>query len=165
VNHPKQTLKTCVSVAEMSRMTGLSRARFYQLHRVGVFPSPKHDPATGRPFYDEEQQNICLDVRRRNCGVNGKTVLFYAPRNQITIARPQNSRPMRTMARRSPSQPKHHALISALAALGISATAVEVGSSLAELFPTGVGDTDESAVLRQVFLHLRRKNTADNVGR
>ena len=68
--------KTVVSVAEMSRMTGLGRARFYQLMNEGVFPSPLYDVATRRPFFNEEMQAICMEVRRRNCGVNGKPILF-----------------------------------------------------------------------------------------
>ena len=45
-----------------------------------AFPEPSRDDETGRPFYDEEQQVVCLEVRRRNCGVDGKPILFYARR-------------------------------------------------------------------------------------
>lgn len=72
--------KVAVSVAEMARMVGLSRARFYQLIQAGVFPAPERHAETGRPFYGEEAQRTCLEVRRRNCGVNGKLVLFYSRR-------------------------------------------------------------------------------------
>ena len=75
----EQQPKAVVSVAEMSRMVGLSRARFYQL--IGTtFPPPLYTEATRRPFYDEALQSVCLEVRRRNCGVDGKPVLFYARR-------------------------------------------------------------------------------------
>ena len=67
--------KAAVTVAEMSRMCGLSRARFYQL--IGnTFPWPVYDVATRRPFYDEEAQRMCLEVRRRNCGVDGDRFCF-----------------------------------------------------------------------------------------
>ena len=70
-------IKAAVSVAEMARMVGLSRARFYQL--VGsAFPPPVYDVSTKRPFYDELLQESCLEVRRRNCGIDGKPILFYA---------------------------------------------------------------------------------------
>ena len=36
--------KMAVSVTEMARMLGLSRARFYQLVRSGTFPAADHDP-------------------------------------------------------------------------------------------------------------------------
>src|SRR5471030_1670642 len=73
--------KAVVTVSEMARMCGLSRARFYQLQHAGVFPSPLYDVSTRRPFYVEELQKVCLEVRRRNCGINGKPVLFYARHN------------------------------------------------------------------------------------
>ena len=70
--------KAIVSVSEMARMCGLSRARFYQLQKAGVFPAPAYQE--GRPVYTEEQQQVCLEVRKKNRGVNGKPVLFYARR-------------------------------------------------------------------------------------
>ena len=75
--------KEAISVAEMSRLVGLSRQRFYQL--VGsAFPPPVYDVASRRPFYTRELQEICLDVRRRQCGINGRPVLFHARSNIIT---------------------------------------------------------------------------------
>src|SRR5689334_21388511 len=74
--HPKAV----ATVRDVARMVGLSPARFYQLQKSGVFPMPVYDVNTRRPVYTEEQQRQCLDVRRRNCGVNGKPVLFYARR-------------------------------------------------------------------------------------
>ena len=69
--------KAVVTVSEMARMVGLSRARFYQLMEVGVFPLPVYRLSNRRPIYDEGLQKICLEVRRRNCGLNGQPVLFY----------------------------------------------------------------------------------------
>ena len=70
--------KAAVSVAEMARMMGLSRARFYQLTKAGAFPPPVYHLLTRRPIYPEELQLVCLDVRRRNCGIDGKPILFCA---------------------------------------------------------------------------------------
>src|SRR5580658_10424153 len=72
--------KIVVSVTDLARMTGLSRARFYQLVRAGTFPAPDREANTGRPCYGEDKQRLCLEVRRRNCGINGKPVLFYSRR-------------------------------------------------------------------------------------
>jgi hypothetical protein len=58
--------KVAVSISEMARMVGLSRQRFHQLKGT-TFPEPMRDPETNRPFYDEELQQLCLEVRRRNC--------------------------------------------------------------------------------------------------
>src|ERR1022692_3404454 len=82
--------KIGVSVSEMARMVGLSRQRFHQLMQAGVFPQPQRND--GRPFYDEPTQEICLAVRRRNCGVNGQVVLFYA-RRQATPIKPKKVTP------------------------------------------------------------------------
>ena len=71
-------VKQAVTVSEMARMCFLSRARFYQL--IGTaFPYPLYSLSTRRPFFDEELQRICLEVRRRNCGIDGKPILFYSP--------------------------------------------------------------------------------------
>src|SRR4051812_21054089 len=81
------------SVSDMARSVGLSRQRFHQLVKSGVFPQPLRDGATGRPYYDESGQGQCLDVRRRNCGVNGKVILFYARRQPATAPTPRPKKP------------------------------------------------------------------------
>src|SRR6516165_11831748 len=84
--------KAAVSVAEMARMVGLSRSRFYQL--IGTaFPEPERQKGTGRPVYTEELQKVCLEVRRRNCGIDGKPILFYARRIGSAPARPKAPKP------------------------------------------------------------------------
>jgi len=70
--------KAVVTVSEMAKMVGLSRARFYQLVEAEVFPAPVYQLSNRRPVYVEELQKVCLEVRRRNCGINGQPVLFYA---------------------------------------------------------------------------------------
>lgn len=71
--------KAAVTVAEMARMLNLSRQRLHQL--IGTaFPFPVYNIQTRRPFYTEELQRVCLEVRSRNCGVDGKAILFYARR-------------------------------------------------------------------------------------
>jgi hypothetical protein len=65
--------KAVVSVAEMARMVGMSRARFYQLLNEGVFPPPLYRIETRRPFFNQQMQetdllsNVVLQdcVRRR----------------------------------------------------------------------------------------------------
>jgi hypothetical protein len=93
------TDKTAVSISEMARIVGLSRQRFHQLIQAGVFPAPLYDIATRRPFYNEEMQQTCLEVRRRNCGINGKAVLFYS-RRAVTASRERFDGALRITARR-----------------------------------------------------------------
>ncbi len=70
MSNNRQETTAGVSVSEMARMVGLSRQRFHQLMQAGVFPQPQRNE--GRPFFDEPTQQVCLEVRRRNCGVNGQ---------------------------------------------------------------------------------------------
>lgn len=149
-----------MTVAEMARMVGLSRARFYQL-QGSAFPPPIYNIVTRRPVYPEELQTICLEVRRRNCGVDGKPVLFYARRHEASP--PKFKRPSPRPA------PKHHCydeIMDGLRALGlISITPVQVENGVQELFPSGVAGASPAEVVRKVFLHLQRQNSADKVGR
>ncbi len=159
--------KTIVSVAEMARMVGLSRARFYQLVEAGTFPPPVYDVRTRRPSYPEELQNRCLEVRRRNCGVNGRPVLFYA-RGHRSVGAAKPSRPATNPTTKAQllKASVHNDLLEGLAALGMVAVkADQVEGALRDLYPGGVRSVDQGEVLRAVFLHLRRQNSGDNVGR
>jgi len=145
--------KAAVTVAEMARMTGLSRSRFYQL--IGkAFPEPSRDEA-GRPYYNEEQQATCLGVRRRNCRIDGKPVLFYAPRRIVAAPAPkQRAKPKQTVAT-SP----HADIVAGGQALGLmTATAAQVGQVIEQLYPNGTEGTDPGQIIRAVFLSLKRQN-------
>jgi hypothetical protein len=156
-----QETKAVVTVSEMARMVGLSRARFYQLQKAGVFPMPVYDVATHRPVYTEELQSVCLEVRRRNCGVNGKPVLFYARRVQIT---PAPSKPRKVTPK--PSKNEHADLLDALQGLGLaSVTAAQVGPAVKELYPQSTAGVAEAEAVRAVFLFLRRKDSGGKVGK
>lgn len=148
-----QETKAIVTVSEMARMCGLSRVRFYQLQRAGIFPSPLYDVTTRRPFYDEEMQKTCLEVRRRNCGVNGKPILFYARRNPLAPPLPKKAKIQK------PKAEQHTELIDSLQALGLAGvTAAQVGAAVKEVYPQGTAAVDQAEVVRTVFLHLRGKN-------
>ena len=149
--------KAVVSKSEMARMVGLSPARFAQL--VGTtFPWPQYDVKTRRPFYPEELQSVCVEVRRRNCGIDGKPVLFYA-------CRPVSTVPVRKPKKVAAVKNDHHAdLIDGIKGLGLVAvTAAQVAEAVKEIYPQGMAAGASGEVLRAVFLHLRRQNTVDNV--
>jgi hypothetical protein len=147
--------KAIVTVSEMARMVSLSRARFYQLQKAGIFPPPERDAETGRPFYTEALQKVCLEVRRRNCGANGEAILFYARRVPLT---PPTSKP-RKQKTTTPKAEQHPELIEALQALGLAGvTAAQVSAALKELYSQGTAGVDHAEVVRAVCLHLRRKN-------
>lgn len=148
--------KVAVSVAEMARMVGLSRARFYQLMEDGVFPRPERHAETGRPFYSEEQQTVVLEVRRRNCGVNGQPVLFYARRLRTGPIPSKPTRSKTVGAKPTPKAEPHADLLVAVHALGLYAvTAAQVADAVRAVFPNGTTGVDEGEVVRGVFLRLK----------
>jgi hypothetical protein len=144
--------KQAVSVAEMARLVRLSRARFYQL--VGsAFPYPVYALATHRPFYTPELQEVCLEVRRQNCGVDGKPVLFH--RREADIA-PANPKPPKRKA--SSFDHRHKELLTGLRSLGlVGVTAAQVEAAMKSLHVSGKSDGE---VLRAVFLSLKRQDTS-----
>src|SRR4051794_17856630 len=122
-------MKAIVTVSEMARMVRLSRARFYQLVRAGVFPAPEYQK--GRPVYTEEQQQVCLEVRRRNRGVNNEPVLFYPRRSPAAPAKPKQR-----ATEPAPKNKDIQALLDGLNALGLTtATAAQVEAVTKELYP------------------------------
>jgi hypothetical protein len=153
-----ENTKAVVSISEMARMVGLSRSRFHQL--IGTtFPWPLYDVKTRRPFYPENLQVVCLEVRRRNCGIDSKPVLFYSrrPVGTITVRQPNKPKP-----------PKHDYanLLDGLKGLGlVNVTGSQVNEAVKKLFPQWEPGSDQSGVLRAVFLHLKRQNTSDKVQR
>ncbi len=152
--YDKNDNKAAVSVTEMARMVGLSRQRFHQLVKAGVFPSPLYDEETKRPYFDAELQQSCLEVRRRNCGVNGKPVLFYSRGSRPSApAKPAKRKPVQR------DESKHADLIDGLKSLGLAAvTIAQVEVAVAELFPGGTIEVAPGELLRAVFLRLQRKN-------
>jgi len=159
VNHNEPT-KSVVSISEMARMVGLSRQRFHQL-RGSTFPEPLRDSETGRPYYNEELQKVCLEVRLRNCGVDGKPILFYAPRNTFTTPTPK-----RQKRKSKPKLNGHYTGIAdAVRSLGLTTIKDDqVAAVVKELFPSGINGTPESEVIRTVFVHIQRQNTRDKQG-
>ena len=85
-NEPKT--KAVVSVAEMARMVGLIRARFYQLDRHD-FPVAGLCVSTRRPFYDEKI------ARSRVLKFVAGIVASTASRSSSMRRRPVTGTPMR----------------------------------------------------------------------
>ncbi|MEQ8853585.1 hypothetical protein [Gimesia sp.] len=154
VNKPS---KSIVSVSEMARMVGLSRQRFHQL-RGTAFPEPEYDPETKRPYYDLEKQQICLEVRQRNCGIDGKPILFYARRNDVGVVRkPRKQKTVKS------SNGKFDHIAESIRALGLKTDSGKLAEAIRVLFPDGIKNTDEAEVIRAVFLQLKQSEN-DNAG-
>lgn len=151
--------KSVVSVTEMARMVGLSRARFYQLVRRGTFPAADHDTVSNRPCYFEEKQRQILEVRRRNCGVDGKPLLFYSRRRDLgqPKALPRPAKPKAAC-----SQYDH--LIDGLRKLKVIVTVAQVEPLVKELAPHGIEKADLGQLIGAVYRRLDRQNSSDKVG-
>ena len=162
----QEPLKEVVTVTEMARMCRLSRARFYQLTHEGIFPTPSRNEQTGRPFFDREQQERCLLVRRTNRGANGKTVIFYGCRLEASQPRPK--RKQLPISKLRSGQARHDPVLMelrhGLAQLGMTnSTDVDIRQALTKAYPDGRRDVESADLLMAVFGELQRRNTADNL--
>ena len=145
--------KKAISVVEMARLVGLSRTRFYQL--VGSsFPFPVYDLATKRPYYTLELQQVCLEVRQTNCGINGKPVLFHRRGKE-----PATPKPSRKKA--AARDDRYQDLLGGLKSLGmVGVTVADVEGALKEL---GIPDSalkENGKALKAVFLKLKCRDTS-----
>ena len=151
--------KQNVSVTEMASMCGLSRSRFYDL--IGTaFPKPMHDEATGRPYYDQNLQDKCLEVRATNVGVDGKPVVFYASRSRRKIQQndPQSSEPTTNCSTGIAK------LVNAMREMGLrGVTAKQVGELAGKLYPNGY-ELADGETLRRMFLELRDEQRRQQAG-
>lgn len=138
--------KAAVSVTAMARMVGLSRSRFYEYVKRGVFTWPVYSLATKRPMFTGEMQQDVVAARQTGIGCNGEYVLFYDKQSPGAVATPP--------ARR---QSKEDGLLDSLRKLGMpQLTAAQVQAAVTSVFPGGTEGIDESALLRMLYRHLRR---------
>ena len=151
------TSHSYLSCAAVARRLGLSRQRFWQLRKEGVFPEPQLDEESGRAYYNEEQLQLCLDLRRRNVGLNGKVVLFYSARTTANLSKPATKKKQE----RRQTTGRHQSVIDSLKALGMTGVSdAQVDSAIVELFPNGKENIAAGELVRAVFLHLQRKNSS-----
>lgn len=154
----QQPLKAVVTVTEMARMCSLSRARFYQLVGEGIFPQPSRNEQTKRPYYDQDQQQQCLLVRRTNQGVNGKVTIFYGCRPKETSPPSKPPASKRNLRGRNISKIDQRIveLRHGLTQLGVTNVSdLDIQQALTEMFPDGSEGIESSEVLRAIFNRLR----------
>lgn len=157
-----------VSISQMARLIGLSRSRFHQLLKEGVFPQPANSKdSNGRRYYDEDAQAICLRVRRSHVGINGKPILFYAKRCAGSI---NKSQPKRAKTPRRASEPPTTApsddLLDGLRQLGLGAVSPSrLSAALEVCCPPGTDRPPHDEILVRVFRYLSSQNSGGNHGR
>jgi hypothetical protein len=172
MRNEEPTIKEAVTLAQMARMCGLSRSRFYQLIHDGIFSEPSRHPVTGRPFYSRAQQEQCLEIRRSCCGLNGRVVLFYDHPAKPIGGSPsiKKTRPQPPRERQPPScdQPRRDPLIEdlkhGLGQLGLSdIDDAAIKKALCDEYPDGgwkdMERVERGVVLRGVFRRLRAQNS------
>jgi hypothetical protein len=105
-----------------------------------------------------------LEIRRRNCGANGKPILFYARR--FATEPVIKKMPARKSKSKTQKDSTIDRLINDLKSLGIDCpNPVQVESTMKSCFPAGISQVEESEVLRTLYRTLKRQNTSDKVGR
>jgi hypothetical protein len=149
-----QQTNPAISVAGMAALVGLSRDRFYDLIRSGIFPPPIYRIDTRRPFYSPELQEICLSVRRTGRGFNGALVLFNqtAPSKKLRV--------WRTRARAAGNRDAgNRDLASKLHYLGLlNVTPELVAAALHECRQGDGDDLDEPELLRKLVRQFAEKS-------
>jgi predicted DNA-binding transcriptional regulator AlpA len=133
-----------ITLQELCEMLGISKGRYYTLQKRGIFPAPQRT-SSNRPVFDQELVQRCAEVVQSRIGVNGQPILFNAKRKQGS----GQKRPVSVKA-------KHDDLIASLASLGLSVSVEQVNVALASL-PNNGADMPEPALIKAVFLHLKKQ--------
>jgi hypothetical protein len=150
----ESSLKSVCSISELAKALGLSRGRFYQLVEKGVFPSPLYDIRTRHPFYTQELQQICQEVRGTNIGYDGHPILFYTHRRKddpsLLIS------PAKKLKKAALS-PVYDELVETLTNMGVrSVTSEQVREAFQNLHPDGkIENMDQGLLIRQLFRHFK----------
>ena len=111
------------------------------------------------PCYFEEKQRQILDARRRNCGIDGKPILFYSRRSDAGQKR-QTSKCDKPSSKNS----QYADLIYRLAQAKIVVTAAQVEAVSKELFPKGIDGIDIGTVLHEIIKRFKCQNRPDKQG-
>jgi hypothetical protein len=143
--------REAMSIAETARLIKMSRSRFHQL--IGtVFPQPKRDE-NGRPYYPRQDQELIVEIRRRNVGMDGKPILFRATGSR-TASTPRK--------RKAPQvNQDHREVLLAVRELGLTqASTTDVADCFSTLFPDGKLP-EPGDLIRRVFLSLKSRYSSD----
>lgn len=133
-----------ITLQELCDQLGISKTRYYQLQRKGVFPAPQR--AGNRPVFDQNLTQQCVEVVRSRVGINGEPILFNAKRKQEAVQK-----------RSTTAKAKHDDLIASLASLGLTVNKETVAAAIASL-PNAGADLDEPALIKAVFLILKKQS-------
>lgn len=140
----QQNLISVCSVTQMARKLELSRARFYQLQKTGVFPVPVYCLYTKRPFYPMNLQEKCLEIRKTGIGHNGRPIIFYSKRDGAAT-KPNSC-----------SEENYKELSDALKQMGLKISPAKAGKAFIALHPDNWKKLEiDGEVIAEVFRHFQ----------
>jgi len=152
----QDSVTAAVSVSGIAKMLRLSRARFYQLVKENVFPTPVYDIRTQRPYYTDEQQRVCLEVRKLNLGINGRPILFYS-RRKAPFKTPKTTSASHRKTKDKQSS-RWGNIIEGLKSLGLEGIkSSQIEAIISSNYPSGTEEIDGGELLRTCYINLRRK--------
>jgi len=144
--------KAAATVTEVAALCQLSRSRFHELVRAGVFPGPVQNGPANRPIYTRELIGRCLEIRQTGVGLNGIVVF-----NQKRASRATAKRAQRAAAPVAPKESAYSPLVAGLRSLGMTdVPESQIEKIAVTLFPDGLGGHDLGDVIRAVFLELKK---------
>jgi len=135
-------IEAICTVTELAKKLSLSRARFYQLVNMDIFPMPVYCIRTKRPFYPLGLQQQCMEIRKTGIGHNGQPIIFY----RVRKGKPAKSQ--------NPSNVVYEQLVDTLRQLGMKITISEVKNAINTLYPRGTAGDDDGTIIRDLFRHF-----------
>ena len=137
--------KSICSVTDLAKKLGLSRARFYQLQKIGVFPTPVYCLYTKRPFYPMDLQEKCLEIRKTGIDYNGRPIIFYS-KNDVDTKKPKSY----------PEQ-KYIDLSDALGQMGLKISPTEAEKAFMDLYPNNFKTLEiKGELIAEMFRYFQR---------
>lgn len=137
-------IKAICTVTELAKKLSLSRARFYQLQKMGVFPMPVYCIRTKRPFYPLVLQQQCMEIRKTGIGHNGRPIIFYSKRDSAAT-KPNSC-----------SEQKYRELSDALGRMGLKTSPAKAGKAFMALYPENWKKLDiDGGVIVEVFRYFQ----------
>ena len=138
--------KSICTVTELAKKLARSRARFYQLQRAGVFPTPVYCLYTKRPFYPMDLQEKCLEIRKTGIGHNGRPIIFYSKRDDAAT-KPNSC-----------SEQKYRELSETLKQMGLKISPAKAGRAFMTIYPNDWKKLDiDGEVIAEVFRYFQNE--------
>ena len=150
---PEPSSKAAVTVSEMADLCEISRSRFYELMKAGVYPKPVQHPSSSRPLYALDLIEKCLQIKKTGVGMNGAFVTFNRKLKKVVPTKHKG----KPAVNGKPLDPHIEPILDAVKALGLTTTLQTVTDAVAALYPTGIAGQDQGDVIRKTFLYLQGK--------